>query len=329
MLQGDACVYLEPEKRVVSRSGDDCVVAACDQWYLNYGDEAWKAATRRCLAQCETYTQEVRNNFDVTINWLHEHACSRSYGLGSRLPWDAQWLIESLSDSTVYMAYYTVAHWLQPDTLDASRAGPLGITAEQMTPDVWDYVFARVDAHDPATMPVEKQKLDTLRHEFLYWYPVDLRVSGKDLIQNHLTYFLFNHVSIWAEREQLWPKGIRANGHLLLNNEKMSKSTGNYLTLHDALDKYGADGMRLALADAGDGVDDANFMESMADAGVLRWAMLISASLYCLQSVHARRVGRVDQQAVAAHGARRPVRLRRPHVRQRDESSDRRDAQGL
>lgn len=28
--------------------------------------------------------------------------------------------------------------------------------------------------------------------------------------------------------------------------------------------------MRLSLADAGDGIEDANFVESMADAGVLR-----------------------------------------------------------
>ena len=36
-----------------------------------------------------------------------------------------------------------------------------------------------------------------------------------------------------------------------LNSEKMSKSTGNFLTLREAMDKYSADGMRLALADAG------------------------------------------------------------------------------
>jgi hypothetical protein len=26
------CKYVEPEKKVVSRSGDECVVALCDQW---------------------------------------------------------------------------------------------------------------------------------------------------------------------------------------------------------------------------------------------------------------------------------------------------------
>lgn len=99
---------------------------------------------------------------------------------------------------------------------------------------------------------------------------MDLRVSGKDLIQNHLTYFIYNHCAIWPNEENMWPQSIRANGHLLLNSSKMSKSEGNFLTLSDAAKKFSADGMRLCLADAGDSVEDANFVESMADAGILR-----------------------------------------------------------
>lgn len=61
-----------------------------------------------------------------------------------------------------------------------------------------------------------------------------------------------------------------ANGHLLLNSEKMSKSTGNFLTLFEAVGKFSADGMRLALADSGDSMEDANFDEKVANAGLLR-----------------------------------------------------------
>ena len=46
---------------------------------------------------------------------------------GTKLPWDQQYLIESLSDSTIYMAYYTIAHLLQEGSYDASKPGPLGI----------------------------------------------------------------------------------------------------------------------------------------------------------------------------------------------------------
>ncbi|KAG8506977.1 Leucine--tRNA ligase, cytoplasmic, partial [Galemys pyrenaicus] len=264
----DAFIYMEPEKQVMSRSSDECVVALCDQWYLDYGEENWRTQTSQCLKDLETFCEETRRNFEATLGWLQEHACSRTYGLGTRLPWDEQWLIESLSDSTIYMAFYTVAHLLQGGHLRGQAESPLGIRPQQMTKEVWDYIFFK-KAPFPKTQ-IPKEKLDQLKQEFEFWYPVDLRVSGKDLVPNHLSYYLYNHVAMWPEQSDKWPVAVRANGHLLLNSEKMSKSTGNFLTLTQAIDKFSADGMRLALADAGDTVEDANFVEAMADAGILR-----------------------------------------------------------
>ena len=40
--------------------------------------------------------------------------------------------------------------------------------------------------------------------------------------------------------EDKWPRGVRANGHLLLNNEKMSKSVGNFRTLQGGWTYLGA-----------------------------------------------------------------------------------------
>ena len=73
----------------------------------------------------------------------------------------------------------------------------LGIDASEMTPEVWDYVFFQ-ESPFPNTS-IQREKLDRMKKEFSYWYPVDLRVSGKDLVPNHLTYFLYNHVAIWPE----------------------------------------------------------------------------------------------------------------------------------
>ena len=46
---------------------------------------------------------------------------------GSKIPWDQQYVIESLSDSTIYMAYYTVCHQLQGGVLDGSQPGKYSI----------------------------------------------------------------------------------------------------------------------------------------------------------------------------------------------------------
>ena len=110
-----------------------------------------------------------------------------------------------------------------------------------MTPAVWDYIFYP-SSKVPSNTKIPKATLDKLRHEFQYWYGVDLRVSGKDLVPNHLTYYLYNHCAVWPEEPTRWPLAVRTNGHLLLNNEKMSKSTGNFLTLTDAIELFSADG---------------------------------------------------------------------------------------
>lgn len=47
-----AIVYSEPERQVMSRSGDMCVVALTDQWYINYGEDEWREATRHVTVLC-------------------------------------------------------------------------------------------------------------------------------------------------------------------------------------------------------------------------------------------------------------------------------------
>ncbi|KAL4433681.1 hypothetical protein ABPG75_000122 [Micractinium tetrahymenae] len=263
---GDALLYSEPEKPVMSRSGDECVVALTDQWYVTYGEQEWREATEACLKRMELYDDNTRHQFEHTLGWLNQWACSRSFGLGTRLPWDPVYLVESLSDSTIYMAYYAVAHILQAGDMYGEGEGP--IRPEQMTSEVWDYIYLGGDL--PANNPIPAELLQKMRREFEYWYPFDLRVSGKDLIQNHLTFCLYNHTAIWAGQQQYWPLSMRCNGHLLLNAEKMSKSTGNFKTLQQAIAEYSSDAMRIALADAGDTMDDANFEHGTANGAILR-----------------------------------------------------------
>jgi len=228
----------------------------------------------RLVAQMNCYQPETRNAFEGVLGWLHQWACARSYGLGSKLPWDPQFLVESLSDSTIYMAYYTIAHHLQDGVEDGSKIGPLGIQAEQLTDEVWDYILG--DVEFPSSSQVPKEKLEILRREFQYFYPFDVRSSGKDLIPNHLSFCVYNHAALFPEKH--WPRSMRINGHLMLNGKKMAKSTGNSLTMSQAVSKFGADATRLCLADAGDAIEDANFEEKTANANILRLFNLLAWS---------------------------------------------------
>ncbi|KAF2160522.1 hypothetical protein M409DRAFT_59994 [Zasmidium cellare ATCC 36951] len=273
---GDAFAYAEPDGLVISRSGDECVAGHLDQWFMNYGmpeksgDEEWQPKVLKHVQNeddegLNTFTTETKNAFVQVLDWLAQWACARSYGLGTKLPWDQSQLVESLSDSTIYMSYYTIAHLLHRDIYGKEK-GEANVAPEELTDEIWDWLFCRTEKI-PQTS-IKEETLHRMRREFEYWYPLDLRVSAKDLVQNHLTFFLYVHIAMFPP--EYWPRAIRVNGHLLLNGEKMSKSTGNFMTLAESISKFGADATRIAFADAGDTIEDANFDETVANSNILR-----------------------------------------------------------
>ena len=95
--------------------------------YLDYGAPDWRAMSKCCLTKMNLFVDEVRADFEKVMDDLDEHACSRTDGLGSRIPWDRQYLIENMSDSNINMAYYTVCPLIQGYSWDGSKPGPANI----------------------------------------------------------------------------------------------------------------------------------------------------------------------------------------------------------
>ena len=278
--QGLAEQYYEPENLVVSRSGDECIVALCDQWYIPYGVEEQREKLREYITsdQFEGFNKTIVNMFVHTLDWLKEWGCSRNFGLGTKLPWDPQYVVESLSDSTIYMAFYTICHYLHSD-INGMEMGSLQIPAEHLRDEEYDFIFLGLEEQLTGSK-VPREKLETLRKSFQYWYPYDLRCSGKDLIKNHLTMSLYNHEFIFntfavdRETKNYLPKGYFCNGFINIDNKKMSKSEGNFYTVRELVDEYSADAVRLSLANGGDTVEDANFIMKDMTSAILRLTTL-------------------------------------------------------
>ncbi|MEM4576545.1 MAG: leucine--tRNA ligase [Candidatus Nezhaarchaeales archaeon] len=242
-------MYELPE-RVVCRCTTRCIVKILtDQWFLRYSDPEWKAKTKRLISRINIYPEEARNYFFEVVDWLRDWACARRTGLGTPLPWDHSWIVETLSDSTIYMAFYIIAKYVNKGLLKA----------DNLTEEFFDYVILGEGSLELAssTSGLKPELVEEVRREFLYWYPVDLRGSGKDLVPNHLTFFLFHHTAIF--QEELWPRGIAVNGIMMVEGEKMSKSKGNFVTLNDVIASYGADAVRCSLMIAAEGMDDPNW----------------------------------------------------------------------
>jgi leucyl-tRNA synthetase len=96
-----------------------------------------------------------------------------------------------------------------------------------------------------------------IREEFKYYYPLDSRHSGRDLIPNHLSFFIFNHSIIFPQ--PLWPKQIVVNGSVLMDGKKMSKSMGNIIPLRSTIKQFNADSIRVAMLVLGELLQDVDF----------------------------------------------------------------------
>ncbi|HII67673.1 MAG TPA: leucine--tRNA ligase [Thermococcaceae archaeon] len=255
-------MYEFSDKNVISRFGNRAVVKIIhDQWFIDYGNPEWKAKAREALANMKILPESRRTQFEAILEWLDKKACVRKVGLGTPLPWDPEWVIESLSDSTIYMAYYTI-----------SRAiNKYGIKGEQLVPEVFDYLFLEEKSETreeelSEKTDIPKEFLREMKEEFEYWYPLDWRCSAKDLIPNHLTFFIFNHVAIF--RKKHWPRGIAVNGFGTLEGAKMSKSKGNVLNFIDAIEENGADVVRLYIMSLAE--HDSDFDWKRSEVGKLR-----------------------------------------------------------
>ncbi|MFQ5981218.1 MAG: leucine--tRNA ligase, partial [Candidatus Heimdallarchaeota archaeon] len=246
---------------VVCKCGTPCIVKVLsEQWFLKYGDPGWKELTHMYTDEMTFYPPEARASFDYTIDWFVDKACARKSGLGTPLPWDKDWIVETLSDSTIYMAYYTISHYFNTGKITLENAGN----------SFFSYLFQ--SKGDPSTVAKEnkisEELLETLKDEFEYWYPVDIRISGKDLIMNHLTFCLFQHAAIFRPEHQ--PRAMGANGYVAVEGQKMSKSKGLLTPLSEAVEIYSVDLARLGLLGAAEGLDDARFIDKEV-RGVQRW----------------------------------------------------------
>jgi len=230
--QGFASTLYDLMNPVLCRCLARCHVKIVDnQWFMKYSDEKWKQKTMKALQECKLYPEKVRPQFQYVVDWLRDWACTREFGLGTKLPWDDKWIIESLSDSTIYMAYYTIAHLLEE------------VPVEKCTELLFDYIF--LSKGNLLDLHLEKKLVETMKSEFEYWYPVDYRNSGKDLVQNHLTFYIFNHTAIFPE--QYWPKGIGVNGFVSIQKMKMSKSKGIFKTMRELLKAFSPDVTRITI----------------------------------------------------------------------------------
>ena len=273
-LQESVQFFEMTNKPVYCRCGTLCYVKLLNnQWFLNYGNPEWKTLALECLNRMEIIPSEIIKEFKNVFDWLKVRACARKTGLGTPLPWDKDWIVESLSDSVIYMAYYIISKYVNLHDLEKY--------SNFVDSSFFDYVllniksghFLALDENDNFSDNLTSLQIDPnldksilteflleskqIREEFKYYYPLDSRHSGRDLIPNHLSFFIFNHSIIFPK--SLWPKQIVVNGSVLMDGKKMSKSMGNIIPLRSTIKQFNADSIRVAMLVLGELLQDVDF----------------------------------------------------------------------
>ncbi|MHA1242544.1 MAG: leucine--tRNA ligase, partial [Promethearchaeota archaeon] len=236
-------IFLPITKDLRCKCGKEILVSILsDQWFLNFNAGDWKQKASKCLSNMEIVPNKYRKNFEHVFNWLEKRPCARKRGLGTLLPFDKNWIIESLSDSTIYMSFYTIKHLIKKND----------IKPEQLIPAFFDYVLLNMgDIRSLSNQTkIELSVLEQMQQEFSYWYPVDHRHTAIMHISNHLSFYIFHHVAIFPEVH--WPKTVSLIEPVIIEGQKMGKSKGNVISIANITANYSADLFRFYISHSAD-----------------------------------------------------------------------------
>lgn len=237
---GEAEVFYDLSEDVVCRCGRPVVIKKVpDQWFIDYGNTALTEATKAHSKTMHILPSEFYNNVQGILDWFRERACVRQGNwLGTEFPFDPKWIIEAISDSTLYPLYYTISNYYNSGIL----------RLEQMTDEFFDLVFLGKGAVPDVSNStgIEADLIRRIRDDVSYFYPLDINLGGKEHMTVHFPAFLKNHVAVLPP--EFWPRGIFVNWYVTGKLGKISKSKGGAEPIPDAAGRFGVDALRLYYA---------------------------------------------------------------------------------
>lgn len=164
---------------VYCRCGSEIVVKHfTSQWFIKYSDKEWKRKTLETLTEIKVFPENMKKDLKQRVEGSRDVPIARPRGMGPKIPWDNTQVFDSLSDSTLYTAFYTISN----------------LVRTEMDDRFWESVFS---GSGPESQ------------EFRYWYPLDMRQTGSYLLLNHIPYMMFHHAALMPD---YLPRAVSVNG---------------------------------------------------------------------------------------------------------------------
>ena len=233
--KNEAIIMREFSEEVICRCGEKVVIKQIpDQWFIQYSNQDLTDESKKHVATMNIYPEDYKNEMPGILDWFDDRACIRQGSwLGTEFPFKKDWIIEPISDSTLYPAYYIISKYINENK----------IKPEEMTENFFDYIFLNKGNKTSLVW-------DEIKKDFDYWYPVDINLGGKEHKTVHFPVFLMNHVAVMPKNKR--PQGIFVHWWVTQKGkEKISKSKGGAEHITEAATTYGVDAMRLYYAHVG------------------------------------------------------------------------------
>lgn len=233
---GLADIFHEFSEPVICRSGDSVIIKRIpDQWFIRYSDSELTETSKNHVKEMDIFPGSYYKEIPSVLDWFTDRACIRQGSwLGTEFPFKRDWIIEPISDSTIYPAYYIISKYINNGELDP----------ENITDELYDFIFLGKKNEENNYGNVKYELAKKIKNDFDYWYPVDINLGGKEHKTVHFPVYVMNHVAIMPENK--WPRGIFVNWWVTqTHGDKISKSKGGAEPIPDAAMKYSVDAMRL------------------------------------------------------------------------------------
>lgn len=230
ILNNKAKIMREFSEEVICRCSEKVIIKKIpDQWFIKYSDSELTTESKQHVKDMNIYPQEYKQELPGILDWFDDRACIRKGSwLGTEFPFKKDWIVEPISDSTLYSAYYIISRFVNENK----------IKPEEMNEDFFDFVFLN------RLKSQKNNNWNEIKSEFDYWYPVDINLGGKEHKTVHFPVFIMNHIAILPIEKN--PQGIFTHWWIIQKNkEKISKSKGGVEHISEAAIKYGIDSMRL------------------------------------------------------------------------------------
>ncbi|MBW3012596.1 leucine--tRNA ligase [Candidatus Woesearchaeota archaeon] len=252
---GDADIMYDLSEEVICRCGEHVIIKRYDdQWFIRYSDKKLTETSKKHAKTMNIFPDSYRDNMQATLDWFEDRACARQgKWMGTVFPFDEKYIIEAISDSTLYPIYYLVSLYVNEGKLKE----------ENLTEEFFDFVYLGKGKIEDVSKKckTDKELLKKIQADVQYWYPLDINLGGKEHQRVHFPPFVMNHVAILPK--DFWPRGIFVN-YWIVGKEggKLSKSKGGTLPIPGVAQEFGVDNMRLYYTNSGSPFADVEFEDS-------------------------------------------------------------------